>query len=125
MGPNTSGSCARSFHVPAEVDGQWHCLLSVPTAGGRGPLPRQRGVHGLDTAGGVLSCFPVGCVEKASALFQSVRRTTFQTADLLSVDGAWTSMDNGSYTGRTLDVVFALREAHNSVLHTVLWPTPR
>ena len=34
-------------------------------------------------------------------------------------------MDNGSYTGQTLDVVFALREAHNSVSHTVLWPTPQ
>ena len=28
-------------------------------------------------------------------------------------------MDNGSYTGQTLEVVFALRDAHNSVSHTV------
>ena len=68
--------------------------------------------------------------DKASALLQSVKRTSFQTAELLYVAMAWSDMDNGSYQGKTraprpspvptLVLVSALLVAHEATMDPVL-----
>ena len=50
-------------------------------------------------------------------------------ADDLSVERAWSAMDNSSYQGQeraapTLALVNALRLAHDEIEDPVLWPTP-
>ena len=67
-------------------------------------------------------------VSKASALLTSVRRTSLHPPEYLSVRQVWSTMDNSSWQGQlraapTLDLVAALRLAHNEAQDTVLWPT--
>ena len=69
-------------------------------------------------------------VRKASALLTSVRRSSFQSPELLSVRQAWSDMDNSSWQGQqeagpTLALVTALRRAHDATETPVLWPTPQ
>ena len=57
--------------------------------------------------------FRTAVVDNASALLQSVRRTSLPTAELLSAERAWGRMDNTSYLGQkraapNLALVFAL-----------------
>ena len=61
--------------------------------------------------------------EKASPLLQSVKKTSLQEAELLSVAKALSDMGNSSYLGQkkatpTLALVFALRVAHDAISHT-------
>ena len=69
-------------------------------------------------------------VDKASALLTSVRRTSFHSPELLSVRQAWSDMDHSSWLGQqkatpTLDLVTALRRAHDETQAPELWPTPQ
>ena len=50
--------------------------------------------------------------------------------ELLSVRQAWSKMDHSSWQGQqraapTLDLVTALRMAHDEAQASVLWPTPQ
>ena len=68
-------------------------------------------------------------VAKASALLTSVRRTSFYSPEPLSVRQAWSNMDHSSWLSQqkaapTLDLVTALRMAHDEAQAPVLWPTP-
>ena len=68
-------------------------------------------------------------VRKASALLTSVRRSSFQSPELLSVRQAWSNMDHSPWQGQqraapTLDLVTALRMAHDEGQAPVLWQTP-
>ena len=67
---------------------------------------------------------------KASALLTPVRRTSMHPQELLSVRQAWSKMDHSSSQGHlsagpTLDLVTALRLAHDEAQAPVLWPTPQ
>ena len=69
-------------------------------------------------------------VQQASALLTSVRRSSFQSPELLSVRLAWSDMDHSSWRGQqkagpTLSRVTALRRAHDATETPVLWPTPQ
>ena len=69
-------------------------------------------------------------VQQASALLTSVRRSSFQSPELLSVRQAWSGMDHSSWRGQqkagpTLALVTALRRAHDATETPVLWPTPQ
>ena len=69
-------------------------------------------------------------VRKASALLTSVRRSSFQSPELLSVRQAWSDMDHSSWRGQqeagpTLALVTALRRTHDATETLVLWPTPQ
>ena len=69
-------------------------------------------------------------IETASALLTSVRRSSFQSPELLSVRQAWSNMDHSSWRGQqkagpTLALVAALRRAHDETEAPVLWPTPQ
>ena len=64
-------------------------------------------------------------VAKASALLTSVRRTSLNEPELLSVRQAWSKMDHSSWQGQlrvtpTLDLVTALRLAHDDAHAPVL-----
>ena len=68
-------------------------------------------------------------VGKASALLTSVRRTSLHPPKLLTVRQAWSIMDNSSWQGQlratpTLDLVTALRLAHDEAQDTVLLANP-
>ena len=69
-------------------------------------------------------------IRKASALLTSVRWTSFHSPELLSVRQAWSDMDHNSWLEQqkaapTLDLVTALRRAHDETQAPVLWPTPQ
>ena len=69
-------------------------------------------------------------VGKASALLTSVRRTSLHPPEVLSVRQVWSTMDNSSWQGQlraapSLDLVTALRMAHDEAQDTGLWPTPQ
>ena len=69
-------------------------------------------------------------VDKAPALLTSVRRTSFHSPELLSMRQAWSDMDHSSWIGKqkaapTLDLVTALRRAHDETQASVLCPTPQ
>ena len=68
-------------------------------------------------------------VKTASALVSLVTKASLHGADDLSVERAWSTMDNSSYQGQkradpTLALVKALRLAHDEAHDPVLWPTP-
>ena len=68
-------------------------------------------------------------VTKASVLLTAVRRTSMYPLELLSVRQAWSIMDHSSWQGQlraapTLELVTALRLAHDDAQGPVLWPTP-
>ena len=68
-------------------------------------------------------------VAKASALLTSVGRTSSHPPELLPVRQAWSNMDHSSWLSQqkaapTLDLVTALRMAHDEAQAPVLWPTP-
>ena len=68
-------------------------------------------------------------VETAFTFLASVRKVSMHGADDLSVERAWSAMDNSSYQGQeraapTLALVNALRLAHDEIEDPVLWPTP-
>ena len=65
--------------------------------------------------------------ERASALLTSVRLSSSQPSELLSVRQAWSDMDHSTWTGQkkagpTLALVTALRLAHDAAKAPVLWP---
>ena len=69
-------------------------------------------------------------IENASVLLTSVRSSSFQAPELLSVRQAWSDMDHSSWRGQqkagpTLALVTALRRAHDATETPVLWPTPQ
>ena len=71
----------------------------------------------------------IAVVAKASALLTSVRRRSFHSPELLSVRQAWSNMDHSPWQGQqraapTLDLVTALRMAHDEGQAPVLWQTP-
>ena len=64
-------------------------------------------------------------IETASALLTSVRLSSFQSPELLSVRQAWSDMDHSSWRGKqkagpTLALVTALRRAHDATEAPVL-----
>ena len=76
-----------------------------------------------------LSKLRAAVVAKASTLLASVRKTSLHPPELLLVRRAWSTMDHSSWKGQlrdapTLDLVTALRLAHDEAQETVLPPTP-
>ena len=68
--------------------------------------------------------------ETASVLLTSVRLSSFQTPELLSVRRAWSDLEHSSWSGQkkaglTLALVTALRRDHDATEAPVLWPTPQ
>ena len=68
--------------------------------------------------------------ETAAQLLTSVRHTSLQAPELLSVRQAWSAIDHSSWRGQlkagpTLALVTALRRAHDAADAPVFWPTPQ
>ena len=87
-------------------------------------------MHGLFTERGLLASeLAASVVAKASALLASVKTTSLNPAELLSVERTWSEMDHSTNQGQTraaptLALVKALTLAQDDARDTVLWPTP-
>ena len=87
-------------------------------------------MHALFTERGLLASeLAASVVAKASALLASVKTTSLNPAELLSVERTWSEMDHSTNQGQTraaptLALVKALTLAQDDARDTVLWPTP-
>lgn len=127
MGPNELQTRVRLRPRPHRLAAE--VVLPDETSWRRCLLPWQRAFMSSAPRQEFLPELGAPIAEKVSSLLQSVRRTSLQEAELLSVAKAWTDMESSSYLGQkkaapTLALVFALRAAHDAISCTVSWPTP-
>ena len=115
------GGCRDTFASGARAGHQ----LSVQATWGRRLLDRQRRLRGLLVEGEVLfRVGDLGCREGLHPLGVCQEGVAAWDGPPLSGEG-WIDMDQGQQRAApTLSLVFALRKAHDSVSHNVLWPTP-